>query len=100
MRLDEDGLARTMPWLVEWAKEREKNPQLVSKIIQLHRQLSSYGPRDFANGLTPEIIITPEELLQAFEGEEPFAPPQDWWRGVEAEAKRLWRERVGAREVT
>ena len=101
MRLDEEGLAARMPWLVEWAKDNEQNPWLVSKIIQLHRQLSSYGPRDFANGLTPEIIITPEELLEAFEGDEPFLPPQDWWRGVEAEAKRLWRERVEMkREVT
>jgi hypothetical protein len=99
MRLDEEGLAKRMPWLVEWAKAREGDPRLVSKIIQLHRRLLSYGPQDFANGLTPEIIITPEELLEAFEGEEPFLPPQDWWRGVEAEAKRLWRERKGMREV-
>jgi hypothetical protein len=99
MRLDEEGLAQRMPWLVEWAKANERNPRLVSKIIKLQRQLLSYGPRDFENGLTPEIIITPEELLEAFEGEEPFLPPQDWWRGVEAEAKRLWRERKGMREV-
>jgi biotin operon repressor len=99
MRLDEEGLAKRMPWLLEWAKVREGNPGLVSKIIRLHRWLLSYGPQDFANGLTPEIIITPEELLEAFEGDEPFLPPQDWWRGVEAEAKRLWRERMGTREV-
>jgi hypothetical protein len=99
MRLDEEGLARRMPWLLEWAKAREGNPRLVSKIVQLHRWLLSYGPRDFENGLTPEIIITPEELLEAFGGDEPFLPPQDWWRGVEAEAKRLWRERMGMREV-
>jgi hypothetical protein len=100
MRLDEEGLAARMPWLFAWAKANEQNPRLVSKIVQLHRRLLSYGPQDFANGLTPEIIITPEELLEAFEGQEPFLPPQDWWRGVEAEAKRLWRERVGMREVT
>jgi hypothetical protein len=99
MRLDEEGLAKRMPWLLEWAKAREQNPRLVSKIIQLHRRLLSYGPRDFENGLTPEIIITPEEVLEAFEGQEPILPPQDWWRGIEAEAKRLWRERVGMREV-
>jgi hypothetical protein len=99
MRLDEEGLAARMPWLVEWAKTNEQNPKLVSKIIKLHRQLLSYGPQDFANGLTPEIIITPEELLEAFEGGEPFMPPQDWWRGIEAEAKRLWRERMQMGEV-
>jgi len=99
MRLDEEGLAKRMPWLLEWARANERNPGLVSKIIKLHRQLLSYGPRDFENGLTPEIIITPEELLEAFEGGEPFLPPQDWWRGVEAEAKRLWRERMGMGEV-
>ncbi len=99
MRLDEEGLTARMPWLVEWARANEQNPRLVSKIIQLHRRLLSYGPQDFANGLTPEIIITPEELLEAFEGQEPFLPPQDWWRGVEAEAKRLWRERIGIGEV-
>jgi hypothetical protein len=99
MRLDEEGLAARMPWLVEWAKANERNPQLVSKIIKLHRQLLSYGPRDFENGLTPEIIITPEELLEAFEGQEPILPPQDWWRDIEAEAKRLWRERTRIGEV-